>query len=123
MKFNKKLRMIRLSNNQSQQKFADNIGISRANLSGLELDKIKPTRLLINCISLTYNVSKTWLTDDSDDDISPLNGSNNMGTIIKEGYEKLDDNYKLFVNEQIDKLFELQEKEKQKYINGLDNGD
>lgn len=46
-----------------------------------------------------------------------------MGTIIKEGYEKLDDNYKLFVNEQIDKLFELQEKEKQKYIKGLDNGD
>ena len=123
MKFNKKLRMIRLSNNQSQQKFADTIGISRANLSGLELDKIKPAKLLINCISLTYNVSKTWLTDDNDDDISPLNGSNNMGSIIKTGYEKLDDNYKLFVREQIDKLFELQEKEKEKYINGLDNGD
>ena len=39
------------------------------------------------------------------------------------GYEKLDDNYKLFVQNQIEKLLELQEKEKEKYINGLDNGD
>ena len=55
MTFANKLKLIRKTNNLTQSEFAESIGISRGNLSGLELGKVSPTPLLINCVSLMYN--------------------------------------------------------------------
>lgn len=109
MTFASKLKLIRKANNLTQAEFADSIGISRGNLSGLELEKVMPTPLLINCISLTYNIDKNWLIDESNEDLSALNGSTNMASLIAEKYGQLDDKYKKFVENQILQLLELQE--------------
>lgn len=106
--FADKLKLIRKANHLTQAEFADSIGISRGNLSGLELGKVTPTPLLINCISLTYNIDKTWLTDDKNDDLGALNGSANMAALIAEKYGQLDDKYKKFVENQILQLLEIQ---------------
>lgn len=108
MTFADKLKLIRKANNLTQDKFAASIGISRGNLSGLELGKVTPTPLLINCIALTYRIDKGWLVDDSNDDLSALNGCANLAPIIAEKYEQLDDKYKRFVKTQILQLLELQ---------------
>lgn len=110
MIFADKLKLLRKANNLTQAKFADSIGISRGNLSGLELGKVTPTPLLINCVSLTYNIDKDWLTDDDNEDLGALNGSTNMAALIAEKYELLDDNYKKFVENQILQLLEMQRK-------------
>lgn len=108
MTFANKLKLIRKTNNLTQAEFAESIGISRGNLSGLELGKVSPTPLLINCISLMYNIDKNWLTDENDNDLSVLNGSTNMAALIGEKYGQLDDKYKKFVENQILQLLELQ---------------
>lgn len=48
MHFMEKLKLIRNAKNLTQAEFANAIGISRGNLSGLELGKVSPTPLLIN---------------------------------------------------------------------------
>jgi transcriptional regulator with XRE-family HTH domain len=112
MTFAEKLKLIRKTNNLTQAQFADSIGISRGNLSGIELGKVEPTQLLINCVSLMYNVDKTWLTDETDSDLSALNGSTNILALITKKYEQLDDKYKRFVENQINELLAMQEKSK-----------
>lgn len=108
MTFADKLKLIRKANNLTQAEFAESIGISRGNLSGLELGKVAPTSLFINCVSLTYNIDKKWLLDDSNNDLSALNGSTNMASLIAEKYAELDDKYKKFVEDQIIQLLEMQ---------------
>ena len=110
MTFANKLKLIRKTNNLTQAEYAESIGISRGNLSGLELGKVAPTPLLINCISLMYNIDKNWLIDDNNDDLSVLNGSTNIASLIGEKYGQLDDKYKKFVEYQILQLLELQRK-------------
>lgn len=108
MTFADKLKLIRNANHLTQAQFANSIGISRGNLSSLEHSKVKPTQLLINCVSLTYNIDKNWLTDDANDDLSPLNGAINVAALIAEKYGQLDNKYKKFVENQIIQLLEIQ---------------
>lgn len=108
VKFSEKLKLIRKTNNLTQSEFANSIGISRGNLANIELGNVEPTQIFINCISLMYNIDKNWLLDDSNNDLSALNGSINALALIKEKYEKLDDKYKLFVEKQINQLLEIQ---------------
>lgn len=110
MLFSDKIKLLRKKNNLTQAEFANSIGISRANLSGLELGKVTPTPVLINCISLMYHIDKEWLIDDTNDDLSYLNGSGNLLNMIMDKYEQLDDDYKKFVENQINQLLELQNK-------------
>lgn len=111
MKFCEKLKLIRKANNLTQIDFANSIGISRGNLANIELGKVEPTQVFINCLSLMYNIDKNWLLDDNNNDLSALNGSTNILTLITEKYERLDDKYKKFVESQITQLLELQKKE------------
>lgn len=108
MKFNEKLKLIRKTNNQTQAKFAEAIGVSRGNLSGLEHGRVGPTPVLINCVSLMFNIDKKWLLDDSNNDLSALNGSANILTLIIEKYSQLDPPYKRFVENQINELLAIQ---------------
>jgi len=108
MKFPDKLKLLRKANNMTQADFANTIGISRGNLANIELGNVSPTPLFINCVSLMYHVDKNWLLNDSNDDLSALNGSTNMLTLIMDKYEQLDNSYKKFVENQINQLLELQ---------------
>lgn len=108
--FSEKLKLVRKANNLTQAEFAQSIGVSRANLTNLELGNVNPTPVFINCLSMMYNIDKDWLTDDSNDDLSVLNGSVNLVSQITEKYQLLDDNYKKFVENQINQLLEIQRK-------------
>lgn len=108
MKIFEKLKLIRKANNLTQAEFANSIGISRGNLANIELGNVEPTQLFINCVSLMYNVDKNWLLDDTNSDLSPLNGSTNILTLITDKYDRLDDKYKKFVENQINQLLEMQ---------------
>lgn len=113
MKFSEKLRWIRKANNMTQADFAAALGISRGNLANIELGKVAPTALFINCVALMYNVEKEWLENDDDDDLSALEGSALIPQILSR-YKRLNQNYRLFLEKQILELLELQEKENQK---------
>jgi len=108
MKFFEKLKLLRKANNMTQAEFAKSIGVSRGNLANIELGKVTPTLLFINCVSLMYHIDKNWLMDDDNNDLSALNGSTNMLPLIMAKYEQLDDKYKKFVENQINQLLELQ---------------
>ena len=113
MNFPEKLKLIRKANNLTQSDFADSIGISRGNLANIELGNVRPTQVFINCVSLMYNVDKNWLLDDTNNDLSALNGSTNMLSLIMNKYEQLDDKYKKFVESQINQLLEIQNEHKE----------
>lgn len=49
----------------SQKEFADNIGISRTHLSGIENGKDNPSIPLIKLVCLKYGVNEEWLIDES----------------------------------------------------------
>lgn len=117
MQIAEKIRLLRKANNLTQAAFAESIGISRGNLANIELGKVQPTPVFINCVSLMYNVERAWLTDDEKDDLSVLNGSAGMLARLIEKYEMLDDAYKKFVENQISQLLEMQDENKGKQKN------
>ncbi len=108
MNFSEKLKLIRKTNNITQAQLAKTIGISRSNLANIEIGNVAPTPLFVNCISLMYNIDKSWLLNDNNNDLSVLNESTNMLSLIKENYDQLEDKYKKFVEKQIILLLEIQ---------------
>ena len=108
MNTSEKIKLIRKANNLTQAEFANSIGISRGNLANIERGNVAATPIFINCVSLLYNIDKNWLIDDTNDDLSFLNSSVNMQTLITEKYEQLDDKYKKFVENQINQLLDIQ---------------
>lgn len=114
MKISEKIRIIRKTNNFTQADFAKTIGISRGNLANIELGKVEPTQVFINCVSLMYNIDKNWLTDDSNSDLSVLNNSTSLHTRIMEKYRCLNDKHKKYVEDQINRLLAVQDNPKSK---------
>lgn len=108
MKFSEKLRLIRKANNMTQSQFANTIGVSRGNLANIELGNVEPTQVFINCLSLMYNIDKDWLLDENNNDLSVLNGSTGVISLIMEKYSQLDEVYKKFVEDQIVQLLKMQ---------------
>lgn len=104
-----KVKVIRKHYKMSQEEFAKELGISRSNYSNIEQRRVKPTSRLINCVSVLFHVDKEWLLDDSRDDLKILEDTAEFEFVEK--YRKLKGNYKIFAEEQIDKILELQEKE------------
>ena len=110
MKFHEKLRLLRKANNMTQAEFAASLGISRGNLANIELGHVSPTPLFINCVCLTYHVDKGWMTDEANEDLGALTPSAHTLCLIMEKYDRLNDDYKKFVESQIRQLLELQAK-------------
>ena len=108
MNFTDKLKLIRKTNEMTQAEFAESIGISRGNLANIERGIVKPTQVFINCVSLMYHVDKNWLLDDNNDDLSGLNGNANIVSLIADKYSQLDDEYKKFIENQINELLKMQ---------------
>ena len=106
--FTDKLKLIRKTNEMTQAEFAESIGISRGNLANIERGIVKPTQVFINCVSLMYHVDKNWLLDDNNDYLSGLNGNANIVSLIADKYSQLDDEYKKFIENQINELLKMQ---------------
>ena len=92
MLFNEKLKSLRQSKNLTQEEFANTLGVSRVHVTSLESGRVKPTQLLLNCISLAYNIDKDWLVDEHNEDLSCLNSSDILLKEIVENYEVSVDN-------------------------------
>lgn len=112
MHFTEKIKLIRTAKNLTQAEFANAIGISRGNLSGLELGKVSPTPLLINCLSLMFGVDKKWLIDDDNEDLSALNDLSADRSETMRQYELLDEEGKKLVRDLIFQLAQKQDKER-----------
>lgn len=112
MTFGDKLKLVRQSRGLTQNQFADKVGTSRANISRMEAGDVAPTRIMINCIALTFCVDKNWLTDDNNDSLSGLDSSDAMAKEIGEKYIQLSDGFKELISDQIEKMLQLQEAEK-----------
>lgn len=108
MNFTDKLKLIRKKNKMTQAEFAESIGISRGNLANIERGIVKPTQIFINCVSLMYHIDKEWLLDDNNDDLNVLNGNTKLLSAIVSKYNLLDDEYKKFVENQINELLKMQ---------------
>lgn len=108
MNFTDKLKLIRKKNKMTQAEFAESIGISRGNLANIERGIVKPTQIFINCVSLMYHIDKEWLLDDDNDDQNVLNGNTKLLSAIVSKYNLLDDEYKKFVENQINELLKMQ---------------
>lgn len=113
MKFNEKLKLIRKTYDLTQLQLAKQIGVSRGHIANMELGTVNPTPLFINCLSLTYGIDKDWLINDSNDDSITVNLLENTTALIIEEYEKLTDEFKPFVKNQIEQLLDLQNKVKE----------
>lgn len=109
MKFADKLKMIRENADLSQDQLARILGISRSHLNELENNRTEPRPVLINCMSLMFEIDKEWLLNDESGDIKPINKTASLISLIDAGYEKLGDSYKKFVEKQVKELLELQE--------------
>lgn len=110
MHISEKIKLVRVSNNMTQEGFAKEIGISRTHLTNIELGKVKPSQVFINYVSLKFGISKNWLLDDENEDLSNLNGADSaIITLIAEKYDMLDDVYKKFIEHQIIELLEIQD--------------
>ena len=109
MQISDKIKAIRKYYGMSQAEFAKKLGTTRANYSNIENGYVHPTQMLINCLSAMYGLSETWLTDDSQEDLSVLEHTNDTALLTK--YHKLGKNYQEFVDRHLDMLLELQAKE------------
>ncbi|WP_051540269.1 helix-turn-helix transcriptional regulator [Clostridium ihumii] len=110
MYFSNKLKLIRTTNKLTQEQFAESIGVSRSNIANLELGNVKPTKLLINCIALTYNIDKEWLINNNYDGSDGIKKSTKtpIPDLLIEKYIQLDKKYQEFVLSQILELLRLQ---------------
>lgn len=110
MSFADKLKLVRKSNDLTQEEFSKSLGVSRGNIANMEAGTSNPTQLLINCISMLYNIDKNWLSNDSDDSLSGLNTKQTKNELIEKKYSELNEEYKLFVERTIQNLLDIQNK-------------
>lgn len=61
---NTRFKELRIALKYSQKDFADNVGISRTHLSGIENGKDNPSMPLIKLVCLKYGVNEEWLIDE-----------------------------------------------------------
>lgn len=107
-----KIKQIRIANELTQEKMAEAIGISRPNLSGIERGVVQPTPVVVNCVSLLFGIPKTWLVNEKDEKLDVIKGTTNLIQLIQDKYEKLRPEYKLLVEDLINRLLEIQNNSK-----------
>ena len=113
-----KLKLIRKYYGLSQAEMAAKIGTSRSNYTNIELGRVAPTPMLLICVSAVYNVEQEWLLNDENKDVDVAGHIIDNG--ILEKYKKLNGNYRIFAEKQLDLLLELQKREEDKIENSVD---
>lgn len=117
---NNRLKIVRKNLNMTQEKFAESIGISRSNLTNIELGKIQLTGRVIKTICSVHNISEEWLKTGNGDMFLQLSDDDEFAMLVGELYAEnnefkkkiiktmlsLDDEDWLFIKKFIQKLKE-----------------
>lgn len=115
---NNRVKEIRKYIGLTQEKFSQSIGISRSNITNIELGKIQLTDRLIKTICSVYNVDEHWLRTgegemfislNSDDEFDMLVGSlyaenNEFKKKVIKAMLSLEDEDWIFIKKFIDKI-------------------
>lgn len=95
---NTRFKELRIALKYSQKDFADNVGISRTHLSGIENGKDNPSMPLIKLVCLKYGVNEEWLIDEKGNMFIKDNG---FDTVTDEGLKAKYQTMKNFLEKQI----------------------
>ena len=68
MLLSERIKKIRKTENLTQTKFGEKLGVSRDVISNFESGRVEPKPLFINHLCISFNINKDWL----------LNGTGNM---------------------------------------------
>ncbi len=58
---NKRIKLVRTSEDLTQTKFGEKLGVTRDVISNFESGRIEPKALFINHLCISFNISKNWL--------------------------------------------------------------
>lgn len=87
---NSRLKELRKDNlKMTQEQFAESLGISRSNITNIELGNIALTDRMIKTICSVHNVNEKWLKEGTGDIF--INNSNELDTLIGYLYAENDD--------------------------------
>ena len=121
MKTHEKIREVRKRLGISQTDFAASLGVTAANMNGIEKGRTNPSNTLIRSISILYHIPEDWLKDEENTDFSNVTGDNLFYADTMEKFLKLKPNYRNYISTQLDGLLKLQEEEETKTGEGDDD--
>lgn len=109
MSANQRIKQVRQALNLSQAKFAKAISISNGYLAGIELGNRKVNDRLVKLVSVTFNVSDTWLKTGVGDMFEER--PNQLAESAISLFKELKPAYQQYILNQIDQLLEIQQNE------------
>ncbi len=122
MKTHEKIREVRKRLGISQTDFAASLGVTAANMNGIEKGRTNPSNTLIRSISILYHIPEDWLKDEENEDFSIISSDNLYYAGVMDRFLRLEQPYREFVDRQLDELLKLQEMER-KMRGGDDDGE
>ena len=88
---NNRVKEIRKYVGLTQEKFAQSIGVSRSNVTNVELGKIQLTDRLIKTICSVYNVDENWLRTGEGEMFISLNSDDEFDMLVGSLYAENDE--------------------------------
>ena len=88
---NNRVKEIRKYVGLTQEKFAKSIGVSRSNVTNVELGKIQLTDRLIKTICSVYNVDENWLRTGEGEMFISLNSDDEFDMLVGSLYAENDE--------------------------------
>lgn len=86
---NSRLKEVRKTLEMTQEKFAESLGISRTNLTNIELGKIQLTNRLIKTVCSVYKVDEEWIRTGNGEMFTQHD--DNFESLLKEAFAENDD--------------------------------
>lgn len=77
-----RIREVRVSNNLTQQSFADRIGISRGALANYEVDRNEPIDAVITLICREFNINESWLRTGEGEMMRPVSRDEEISSFM-----------------------------------------
>lgn len=77
-----RIREARVSNNLTQQAFADRIGISRGALANYEVDRNEPIDAVITLICREFNINESWLRTGEGEMMKPVSRDEEISSFM-----------------------------------------
>ena len=116
MNAHQKLRIIRQFANMTQTEFGETLGISKATVSNLEVEKVPIPPYIVILLKLLYNIDPEWLMDDSQEDLAKRFFNKTIeDTVVTQTamYElnALDEPYRTIAIKIISTIYEMQKQE------------
>ena len=85
-----RVKQVRIENKYNQAEFADELGISRSHLSGIEKNNVNPSPVLIKFLCLKFSINEDWiLTGDKSKQSVSWNIATDEGCRVKSEHMSL----------------------------------